>query len=262
MANKVLERTLNNVDKEDMQTGWAAPTGLDAQQLNYSGPTSGTSQVMTAGGSARAALVLFALIVASGTWAWTSVSDSQVTAALWGGIIVALIFGLITTFKPKFARITAPLYAIAEGTALGTISRLFEDAYKGIVIQALLATAAIVFVMYSLYSFGFIKVTDKFRKIVIGATLGIFAFYFLSFILGMFTDSIPLINDSGPAGIIFSAVVIVIAAMNLALDFDFIERGSQAGLPKYMNWAAAYGLAVTVVWIYLEVLRLLMKSRN
>jgi uncharacterized YccA/Bax inhibitor family protein len=88
------------------------------------------------------------------------------------------------------------------------------------------------------------------------------AFYLLSFILGMFTDSIPLINDSGPAGIIFSAVVIVIAAMNLALDFDFIERGSKAGLPKYMNWAAAYGLAVTVVWIYLEVLRLLAKTRD
>lgn len=262
MANKVLEKTLNNVDKDDLQTGWAAPTSLDAQQLNYSGPTSGVSQVMTAGGSARAALVLFALIVASGTWAWVSIPKDNAILAVFGGMIVGLIFGLITTFKPKVARVTAPLYALAEGVALGALSRLFEDKYSGIVVQAVLATAAIVFVMYSLYSFGFIKVTDKFRKIVIGATLGIMAFYFLSFILGMFTDSIPLINDSGPAGIIFSAVVIVIAAMNLALDFDFIERGSQAGLPKYMNWAAAYGLAVTVVWIYLEVLRLLAKTRD
>ena len=171
-------------------------------------------------------------------------------------------FGLITTFKPKIARITAPLFAVAEGIALGVISKLYESYYDGIVVQAILATASIVFVMYTLYATGVIKVTPKFRKIVIGATMAIFVFYMLNFVLGFLNVDLPLIGDTGPMGIIFSLVVIVIAASNLALDFDFIERGSQAGLPKYMNWAAGYGLAVTVVWIYLEVLRLLSKIRN
>jgi uncharacterized YccA/Bax inhibitor family protein len=217
---------------------------------------------MTTGGSARAAMVLFAVIVAVGTWAWVSIPEDKTGIALFGGVIVALILGLITTFKPKLAKVTAPLYAVAEGIVLGTISRLYENLYSGIVVQAILATASIVFVMYTLYATGVIKVTEKFRKIVIGATLGVMVFYLLNLLLGIFGVNMPLIGDTGIMGIIFSLVVIVIAASNLALDFDFIEKGSEAGLPKYMNWAAAFGLVVTVVWIYLEVLRLLAKTRD
>ena len=268
MSNKVLEKTLNNVDKQDMNAGWASGqssaqgAALADQTFNYSGPTSSGTDVMTTGGAARAALALFAIIVATGTWAWVSVPEDKQVLAMIGGILVALGFGLITTFKPKIARITAPLFAVAEGIALGVISKLYESYYDGIVVQAILATASIVFVMYTLYATGVIKVTPKFRKIVIGATMAIFVFYMLNFVLGFLNVDLPLIGDTGPMVIIFSLVVIVIAASNLALDFDFIERGSQAGLPKYMNWAAGYGLAVTVVWIYLEVLRLLSKIRN
>lgn len=269
MTNKVLEKTLNNVDQQDMKPGWANSTNdsfgaiAQDQAFNYSGPTSNTSiEVMTTGGSARAALALFAIIVAAGTWSWVSIPTDKFTLALIGGVIGGLVFGLITTFKPKVARITAPIYAIFEGVALGAISKLYEDFYSGIVVQAILATASIVFVMYTLYATGVIKVTARFRKIVIGATLGIMVFYMLNMLLHFVGVRMPLIGDTGPMGIIFSLVVIVIAASNLALDFDFIERGSEAGLPKYMNWAAAYGLAVTVVWIYLEVLRLLAKTRD
>ena len=262
MGNKVLEKTLNNVDQNDMQAGWASGEST-AQNVGYSGPNSfASSEVMSVSGAARAALVLLALIVGSGTWAWISLPESSYGPVMIGSILTALVFGLITTFKPKVARVTAPIYALLEGVALGTISKLYETAYNGIVVQAILATGAIVFVMYTLYATGVIKVTPRFRKIVIGATLGIFVFYMLNLVLSLFSVNMPLINDTGAFGIIFSGVVICIAASNLALDFDFIERGSQAGLPKYMNWAAAYGLAVTVVWIYLEVLRLLAKSNK
>ncbi|MBP9115969.1 MAG: Bax inhibitor-1/YccA family protein [Acidimicrobiia bacterium] len=270
MSNKVLEKTLKNVDKEDMNPGWASgqstavgSMSIQDQAFNNSGTTAiSGSGTMTVGGSARAAMVLFAIIVATGTWAWVSIPEDKFTLALFGGIFVGLAFGLITTFKPKYARVTAPLYAVAEGVALGAISKVFEYAYNGIVVQAILATGSIVFVMYTLYATGVIKVTQKFRKIVIGATMGVFVFYMLNLVLGLVGVDLPLIGDTGLLGIVFSLVVIVIAASNLALDFDFIERGAQAGLPKYMNWAAGYGLAVTVVWIYLEVLRLLSKIRN
>lgn len=191
-----------------------------------------------------------------------TIPDSRAVIFLFGSLFIGLGLALATTFKPKIARITAPLYAAVEGVLLGTISRMYEDAFNGIVVQAVLATGAIVFVMYTLYSTRILKVTERFRKVVIGATLGIVVFYMLSIFLSIFGVQMPFVWDSGPAGIIFSVFVVIIAASNLALDFDFIERGSQAGLPKYMNWAAAFGLVVTIVWIYLEVLRLLAKTRN
>lgn len=197
---------------------------------------------MSVTGSASAALILFALLVASGTWAWTSIPPSQAGFFLIGGMMLGLVFAMVTAFKPKLARITAPIYALIQGVVLGVISRLFEDQYNGIVVQAVLATGAIVFVMYTLYSTRILKVTERFRKVVIGATLGIFVFLMANLLFSMFGVNLPLIGDTGIAGIAFSAVVIVIAASNLALDFDFIERGSQQGLPKYIDWASCLGL--------------------
>jgi uncharacterized YccA/Bax inhibitor family protein len=266
VANKVLEKTLNNVSSEDLRAGYAAPgqVAQDAFGNSVNPPVdfTGTADAMSVTGSARAALVLFAIVVASGTWAWTSVPESSYGLVLIGGMILSLVFGLITTFKPQVARITGPLYALAIGAALGAISKIYEDAYNGIVFQAILATGSIVFVMYTLYSTRILKVTERFRKVVIGATLGIMVFYMITIVMSLFGGTMPLVWDSGLMGIGFSLFVIIIAASNLALDFDFIERGSQAGLPKYMNWAAGYGLIVTIVWIYLEVLRLLAKTRN
>ncbi len=266
MANKILEKTLGNASSEDLRPGYASP-GQVAQDVssNSNNPPTDfvvTSDSMSVTGSARAALVLFAILIASGTWAWISIPNEQLGIYVLGSLILALIFGLVTTFKPHLARITAPIYALLEGVVLGGISRIFEDAYNGIVVQAVLATASIVFVMYTLYSTRILKVTERFRKVVIGATLGIMVFYMITLLMSLFGARMPLVWDSGIMGIAFSVFVIAIAASNLALDFDFIERGSQQGLPKYMNWAAAYGLIVTIVWIYIEVLRLLAKARN
>ncbi|MFN8016339.1 MAG: Bax inhibitor-1/YccA family protein [Acidimicrobiia bacterium] len=264
MANKVLEKTLSNIDPNDLKAGYAAPSSFDSLGNPISPPPSvfTNTDSMSVTGAARAALVLFAILVATGTWAWISIPESAWGMALFVSIFAALGVGLLTTFKPNIARVSAPIYAAIEGVAIGLISRVYENAYNGIVIQAVLATGAIVFVMYSLYSMRIIKVTQRFTRIVIGATMAIFVFYMANLLFSIFNVNLPLINDTGIAGIIFSAVVICIAAANLAIDFSFIESGVQQGLPKYMNWAAAYGLVVTIVWIYLEVLRLLAKSRN
>lgn len=260
MANKILEKTLNNVDKNDMQPGFASPqVGADGGPIY---PADSSTETMSTTGSARAALVLLLILGATGAWAWIQVPESSVGGYLIIALLVGFGLGMFTAFKPASARISAPLYAAAQGVVLGLISRLYEDLYDGIVIQAVLATASIAFVMYTLYSTRILKVTEKFRKVVIGATLGIFVFYMLNFVLSIFGVNMPLINDTGIMGIGFSLFVISIGASNLALDFDFIERGSEAGLPKYMNWAAGFGLVATLIWIYLEVLRLLSKIRN
>jgi uncharacterized YccA/Bax inhibitor family protein len=264
MANKVLERTLNNVNKDDLRAGYAAPAGVDQfGNPRFAPPGSGVAtETMSISGSARAALVLFAIIAVVGGWAWISIPDSAYGPVLIVSVLAGLGLGLATTFKPNVARVTAPLYAVAEGVALGMISRVYEDAYTGIVPQALLATGAIAFVMYTLYSTRIIKVTPRFQRILFAAVGAAMLFYMVNLVMYAFGSRGFLINDTGPMGIAVSVILIVIAAMTLATDFDFIERGAQAGLPKYMDWAAAYGLVVSIVWIYLEVLRLLAKSRN
>lgn len=263
MANKVLENSFKHVDQSDLRAGYAAPQG------SGSGPgpisESGISDSMSVTGAARAALVLFAAMAVSATWMWTYMQDpmqASAAAFLFGGLFGGVIIAFVMMFKPHTARICAPLYALAQGLVVGGISKLYESQYDGIIVQAVLATGAIVFVMYALYSTRILKVTERFRKVVIGATLGIMVFYGLNLLLSFFGASMPFIWDTGAMGIGFSLFVIAIAASNLALDFDFIEKGSQAGLPKYMNWAAAFGLLATVVWIYLEMLRLLAKMRQ
>lgn len=263
MSNVVLNNSFKRVNQEDLRPGYASPS----DQTSTDGPiqVSGSNETMSVQGSARAALVLFALLAVTGTWAWINfpnLSSGMQMAVLWGPLIVGLILVFTAAFKPHLARFLAPGYALAQGLFLGSISRIFEEAYAGIVVQAVLATSAIVFVMYTLYSTRILKVTPKFRKIVIGATLGIMVFYMLNFAMSFFGAQMPFIWDTGALGIGFSLFVIVIAASNLALDFDFIEKGTQAGLPKYMNWAAALGLLVTIIWIYIEVLRLLSKLRQ
>lgn len=264
MTSKVLEKTLNNVNKEDLKPGYAAPAQVSTDAFGDQIPPGsyiGTSQTMSVTGSARAALVLFALVVAGGTWAWVSVPASSAGLVLLISIFVALSFGLTTTFRPKSARITAPLYAVVEGIAMGVFSRLFEESYNGIVIQAVLATGAIVFVMYTLYSTRILKVTPRFQKIVFASMMAAFVFLMVNMLFAMF-GSTNLMVQGGVLGLVIPGILIVIGAGMLAVDFDFIEKGSQAGLPKYMDWAAGYGLIVTIVWIYINVLRLLANSRN
>lgn len=231
------------------------------------------SPTMTVTGAALKTGVLLALCVVPATLTWSKVTATIAeaggaatygSAAPWifGGMIVGLVFALITAFKPRAAPITAPLYAIAEGLFLGGISAAFEARFPGIVIQAVGLTFGVLASLLIMYSMGFLRATPKFRVGVMAATGGIFLVYIATWILGFFGIGIPFIHGSGLIGIGFSLFVVVIASMNLVLDFDFIERGAEAGAPKYMEWYGAFGLMVTLVWLYLEVLRLLAKLQS
>ena len=156
-----------------------------------------------------------------------------------------------------------PIYAVIEGALVGAISSVYQDLYaEGIVTNAVMATAITVLAMVVLYVTRTIRVTDRMRSIVIGATVGIFVFYVATFALSFFGVTMPLVWDAGPLGILFSLAVIVLAAFNLLIDFDLIERGINGGAPKWMDWYAAFGLIVTIIWLYLEILRLLGKLQR
>jgi uncharacterized YccA/Bax inhibitor family protein len=178
------------------------------------------------------------------------------------GLFGGLICALITTFKKEWSPVTAPIYALLEGLALGGISAAFDVRYHGIAIQAVSLTFGTLLILLLAYSSGWIKVTDKFRLGIVAATGGIFVFYMLQMLLGFFGVHFAAINGAGTFGIGFSLVVVAIAALNLVLDFDFIERGVQVGAPKYMEWYGAFGIMVTLVWLYLEILRLLSKMNR
>ncbi len=224
---------------------------------------------MTLNGTlARTGILLF-LTVLTAAFAWTqSVTAAGPTAAapiyLWGGAIGGLVLALVTIFKKQWAPLTAPAYAILEGFFLGAISGIYAQLYQGIVIQAVLLTFGTLFALLFAYRSGMIKVTDKFRAGVVAATGGIFLIYLATIGLGFFGINVPYIHESGLIGIGFSLVVVVIAALNLVLDFDLIETGINQGAPKYMEWFAGFALLVTLVWLYIEFLRLLAKlqSRN
>ncbi|MBA3605512.1 MAG: Bax inhibitor-1/YccA family protein, partial [Acidimicrobiia bacterium] len=165
-------------------------------------------------------------------------------------------------FKPAWAKFLGPIFALAQGFFVGAISRAYESLYNGIVVQAAGATIAVFAVMLVLYRTNIIKVTDRFRRVIVGATLGVMALYLVSIVLNLFGSGIGFIREPSALGIGFSVFVCVLAAMNLALDFDFIEKGSKMGLSKDYEWVAATGLIVTIVWLYLEILRLLAKLRE
>jgi uncharacterized YccA/Bax inhibitor family protein len=169
---------------------------------------------------------------------------------------------MVTVFKKEWSPVTAPIYALLEGLALGGLSAVFDLRYPGIIIQAVSLTFGTLFVLLLAYRSGLIQVTQKFRLGVIAATGGIFLFYMMQMLLGLFGIRFVAINGSGFIGIGFSLFVVAIAALNLVLDFDFIEKGVQFGAPKYMEWYGAFGIMVTLVWLYLEILILLSKMRS
>jgi uncharacterized YccA/Bax inhibitor family protein len=178
-----------------------------------------------------------------------------------GGFIGAFVFAMITIFKATWAPKTAPIYAVLEGLALGGISAFFETRFPGIVIQAVGLTFGTLFALLFAYKARVIRATENFRLGVFAATGGIALVYLVSIVGRMFGWQMPLIHESGPMGILFSLFVVVVAALNLVLDFDFIERGDGVA-PRYMEWYAAFGLVVTLAWLYLELLRLLSKLRE
>lgn len=230
----------------------------------YAQATSG--ELMSVEGAINKSAFLLLLVVGAGTWVWTRYYQSLDLAAvmpyMWGGLIVGLGAALVSIFLPTWARISAPVYAAAQGLALGGISALYEQQLHGIVFQAIGLTFAVLAAMLVLYRSGIIKVTDRFRMVVFAATGGIALFYLVSIVLSFFHISIPVVFGGGTIAIAFSVVVVVIAALNLALDFDFIARGAEHGAPKFMEWYAAFGLMVTLIWLYLEILRLLAKLQR
>jgi uncharacterized YccA/Bax inhibitor family protein len=203
-------------------------------------------------------LLLILLVPAIWTWGQVSIGGGWMTIGLIGGLVVALI----TVFKQTWAPITAPIYAALEGLALGGISALVELRFPGIVIQAVTLTFGIFFCLLMAYRSGMIQATENFKLGVVAATGGIFMIYMVSWVLSFFGTSVPFIHESGTIGILFSLAVVVVAALNLVLDFDFIEQGAEHGAPKYMEWYAAFGLLVTLVWLYIEILHLLMKLQS
>ena len=180
---------------------------------------------------------------------------------MFGGLFGGLVVAMITIFKARWAPRTAPLYAVLEGLALGGISAMFEARFPGIVIQAVGLTFGTLFALLFAYKSRLIRATENFKLGVFAATGGIALVYVVSIVGGLFGWLMPVIHESGTLGILFSLFVVVVAALNLVLDFDFIERGEGVA-PRYMEWYAAFGLIVTLVWLYLELLRLLAKLRE
>jgi uncharacterized YccA/Bax inhibitor family protein len=222
-------------------------------------------EAMTLQGTVNKTGVLLLCVVATAAWTWGLAHSETPEAAIpWmiGGLFGGLVTALATIFKRTWAPITAPLYALLEGLALGGISAFFERSYHGIAIQAVGLTFGVLFVMLIAYKTGAIRATERFKLGVIAATGGIAVFYLVAMVLGLFHVNVGILYNSSPMGIAFSVFVVIIAALNLVLDFDMIETGVRIGAPKYMEWYGAFGLMVTLIWLYLEILRLLAKSRR
>ena len=218
------------------------------------------AEPMTINGTIQVTLFLGMLMLASAAYVWMKFTQGFMDMAVMltgiGGIV-----GFITALIVSFTRnkVLVPVYAVCEGLFLGGISATFEASYPGIVIQAVVGTFAALFSMLVLYRMGLIKCSDKFRSVIFIATASIAVVYLVNFIGSFFGLHVPLINASSGAGIAISAGICVIAALNLIIDFDFIERGAQYMLPKDYEWYGAFGLMVTIVWLYLEIVRLLAK---
>ncbi|MDK2857092.1 MAG: hypothetical protein PWQ89_211 [Verrucomicrobiota bacterium] len=233
-----------------------ANPALNAKTFDLASTGSG---VMTIQGTVSRTAMLLALLFASTLLTWNPAAPQNGTGWIMIGGIAGFIVALITIFNKKSAPVTAPIYAVCEGLLLGGISSLFEARFPGIVMQAVLLTFGTLGALLLAYTSHLIRPTENFKLGVCAATGGVALFYMASWILGFFGIGIPMIYGSGPIGIGLSAVVVVIAALNLVLDFDFIEQGAEQGAPKYMEWYAAFGLIVTLVWLYMEILRLLSK---
>ena len=221
---------------------------------------------MTISGTVNRAAILLVLLAISAGYVWATFVGRQdmsgVMPYLMVGVFGGLVVAIVTVFKKEWAAYTSPVYAVLEGLVIGGLSVAMEMRFPGIVIQAVGLTFGILAVLLLIYRTGLINVTQKFRMGVFAATGGVMLIYLVTMGLGFFGIHMPYLFQGGPIGIGFSLVVIVIASLNLILDFDFIERGAERGAPKYMEWYAAFGLMVTLIWLYIEILRLLANLRR
>jgi uncharacterized YccA/Bax inhibitor family protein len=235
---------------------------LNARTFENRLPIGGESMTLQGTVNKTGFLLICAVATAAWTWWLARTQAEAVALCLWGGLIGGLVFALATIFKKEWALVTAPIYALCEGFALGGISEVLNHAYPGIALQAIGLTAAVTAVMLLLYTSGLIRATPKFTVGVIAATGGIFLFYMIDFVMGFFGHHVSLLYSNGPWGIAISVLIVIVAALNLILDFDFIESGVYAGAAKYMEWYGAFGIMVTLVWMYIEILHLLSQIRS
>jgi uncharacterized YccA/Bax inhibitor family protein len=225
---------------------------------------------MTVRGTLNKFGFLFLMVLGTSFYSWKEFAEGgNVMPLILSGAIGGLIVAIVISFKKEWAPYLAPLYALLEGLFVGAVSAMYNDAFAAkapnLIINAVGLTFGVAIAMYLLYSFKIIKATEKFKSVIITATAGIAIFYVLVWVLRMFGyDNMPFLHEGSTFGIIFSLFVVSIASLNLILDFDMIEKGSELGAPKYMEWYGAFGLMVTIVWLYIEILRLLSKlsSRN
>jgi uncharacterized YccA/Bax inhibitor family protein len=243
-----------------------ANPALNSKTFKEFGSLTDTAHAMSLQGTVNKTAFLALLLLISSTWIWkmyyAALNPAAITPWMIIGAVGGFIAALVTIFKKQWAAFTAPVYSVLEGLFLGGISAIFENQYPGIVIQAVSLTLGTLFCLLLAYRSGLIKVTENFKLGIVAATGGIGLIYLATLFLGIFGINMPFIHESGAVGIGFSLFVVTIAALNLVLDFDFIESGVAHGAPKYMEWYAAFGLMVTLIWLYIEILRLLAKLRD
>ena len=269
MANPTLnEKRFKTIREEDTDvSGWGAPEALAADGGDAVPTRPARTSEMTANGTFAKTFVLFLLVLAGATFGWSQTTVSapgQTEIPGWAFLCLFVGFGLamVCVFKPKASPFVSPLYAVVEGVFLGVISRAFEAQWNGIVFQAVLATVGVFFATLLLYVLGVVKVTRKFQMVVIGATCGVFLLYLFGALLSIFGVDVVFWNEPSVFGIAFSVVICCVASLNLFLDYEFIRQSSIHGAPKYMEWYGAFGIMVTLVWLYLEVLRLISLLRQ
>ena len=224
---------------------------------------------MTVRGTLNKFGFLFLMVMGTAFYSWKEFNGGgNVTPMIWIGALGGLVVAIVIMFKKEWAPYLAPAYALLEGLFVGAISAYYNAAFEvkapNLIMNAVGLTFGVAIAMYLLYSFKIIKATEKFKAVIVTATAGIAIFYILTLILRAFGIDIAFLHESTAMGIGFSVFVVAIAALNLILDFDMIEKGAELGAPKYMEWYGAFGLLVTIIWLYLEILRLLSKltSRN
>ena len=239
---------------------------LNDKTFTELGSVKDSTRVMTLQGTVNKTAVMLFFLLISASWTWNRFYGTghpeEAKYWMWGGLLGGMLVGLVTVYHRQWARITAPIYSLLQGLFLGGISGIFEAMYPGIVVQAVFLTFSVLFSLLLAYKSRLIKVTENFKLGVAAATGGIVLVYLGTIVLGFFGVRVPFIHESGLIGIGFSLFVVVIASLNLVLDFDFIETGVAGGAPKYMEWYAAFGLMVTMIWLYIEILRLLAKLRS
>ena len=302
MSNPLLNDRRFQPDRDDPNAaGWAAggAGALTAAKAGAPPVTGGgVGRRMTVGGTVRATLLLWAIILTAGVFGWNQVdqvalqvnpltgslspfpsgtSQEAINAAIANGTavaqtnfpgwviipaLVAMVLAFVAIFKPKLSPVLAPLYALGYGVALGAISAVYELSFSGIVLQAILATLGVFGVMLFLYASRIIKVTRRFAMVVIGATFGIAIMYLVGLVASLFGVDLMFYNQPSALGIGISVVICIVAALNLALDFAFIEGATEQSMPSYMNWLGALGITITIVWLYLEMLRLIALTRR